>query len=269
MQKADFDNLEFSGFFLSFEEGQEAIVKFLTGFWYFDKGEEDFSGMKARYPIWAAKVCLWPSTEEKQLVGTQGLLKVLKREMTRSGVTLDDLESKQPKFHIRRIDKYTWDVSFKGYDQTKVDAGNDVGIMELENEIEEELDENILSEVEEVILAELEGKKELKKSKLVPLVMYKLELDQKKAKRYIDQALKDNLADIDLRGDTITYKVVVNEDEIQNNMVEMIKANDGKFNIRDLKRLMMGAHNIDETTFNNILKSTKDLAVIEDTVFLK
>jgi len=114
MTQAEWDSMDF-GSYVSLKEGQKACIKFLTGFWLYQKGEENPIGDEVRWNQWLAEINIVPNEERKLLIGQLGLRRALKKEMAIRNISLDDLENKQPIFTIQRDSMYDWTVRFEGF----------------------------------------------------------------------------------------------------------------------------------------------------------
>lgn len=118
MSDDEFENLEFLGTYLTIREGQKATLEFQTGFWYYEKGEEDAAGTPAMFDGWQSIVKLMPAMDKKVLTCQMSLQQAMKVVMRANGITLEDLELKKPVFNIQRNARSDWQVIFKGFGTT-------------------------------------------------------------------------------------------------------------------------------------------------------
>lgn len=257
MTEEEWKNIDF-GTFVSIKEGQETKIKFLTGFWYFQKGEEDFLGNEMRFEGWSAKITLPPDTEERVLTGQIGLQRAMKQEMKDNLISLDDLEEKEPIFIVRRNTKYEWNVRFIkfGIDDKAKTVEKD------EDMINDELD--LTDRISNILNTVLKDEKSIKKTVAVPLIQMSLKGEDKKD---IESALDEVLEGdeyLEKKGD-IFKNDKDNEAEIKAEIRKLVKSNkEGVVEKEAIGRMMKGIFGCSEELFLKLLDEMKEINVKGD-----
>lgn len=264
MNEEDWNKLDFPGQFLTLKEGQSARVEFLTGFWYFEKGEENFIGQREKFGGWRAKVILPPDQDEKIMTGQVSLQRALKEEIKNNNLSLDIFDTKRPIFKIRRINKFDWDVKFEGFGE--------------DEEIEKENKKNITDtdefalkeEIVQILISALRETKFIKKMFVKNLV--KLKLPQSlKNKDGIDDMIDDIILN-DPRFFETNNEVMLrfSDDDIINEIKTLISSNEDKKAKKSvIFDLMSGVYYLSESDFNRLIKKGKikeegDMLVLSD-----
>ena len=263
MTEDEWKNIDF-GTFVSIKEGQETKIKFLTGFWYFEKGEEDFLGNELRFEGWSAKISLPPDTEERSLTGQLGLQRAMKQEMKDNMISLDDLEEKEPIFNVRRNTKYEWNVKFIkfGLDDKKEKMAKVVE--NDEDMVSDDLD--LVDKISNILISVLTDEKSIKKAVAVPLIQMTLKNEKK-------EDIVKALAEV-LEGDEYLEKkddIMKNDKEeeagVKMEIRKLVKANqDGVVIKKDIQRLMKSIFGVSETLFDKLLGQMKEVEVKGDTL---
>lgn len=110
------------GDLLLIKPNQEVVVKFLSGIYKTEQGETDLLGRVSPFDTYQAQVLLEDRNEEKVLaIGHFSLRKGIRDELKKYGMTGEDLENKQPRFRIKRGEKYEYEVEFlRDLDETSI-----------------------------------------------------------------------------------------------------------------------------------------------------
>jgi len=240
MNNEDWNNLGYQGRYLNLKEGDNVEVVFLTGFWYFDKGEEDFFGRVNKYGGWKAKVRLVGMTDEKILSGQTGLRKKLKEIFEKNKLSPDILDKDKPIFYLERLNKYDWDVEFKGYADDDITNQDSVG-------------QSLESKVNKIMLDILKDGS-VKKVFMKNLVKVKLNDDSVKIgdiEKVISDILKNDPRFVE-NNNEISLRYT--DEDIINNIKTLVVANGKMADKNDIFDIVVKDYGISKDKFEELIK---------------
>jgi len=263
MNSEDWDKIDFPGQYLTLKEGQGARVEFLTGFWFFEKGEENFLGQKEKYGGWRTKVILPPDDDEKIMTGQTTLQRALKEEIRKNNLSFDIFDTMRPIFKIRRVDKYNWEVKFEGYGEKPIEDKKEGKRGDIGTHL------SLKEEIVKILISTLKETKTIKKMFIKNLVKVKLSPELKQREE-VDEIIDDILQN-DPRFFEMNNEVMLrfSDDDIIKEIISLIGSNDDKRAKKSvIFDLIAGVYNLTETEFDELvkkggIKTEKDMLILD------